>query len=148
MRDNAERPSDDVGILGELVGYRLKRAYSAFLTDFARALAGTQMRQALFGILALVAGDPGAKQGEIGRRLGIKRANMVALVNELSERRLVERRAANGDRRALALYLTPEGEAMLELCRARIAKQEQKMLAPFSPAERRMLVDLLTRLAP
>ena len=137
----------DVGVMTGLVGYHLRRAGGAFAANFHAALAGTDMRQALFGILAVVARYPQIQQGEVGRLLGIQRPNMVALINELTDRRLVERRPAAKDRRAVALALTPQGAEMLRACYARIQRHEDHMLADLTADERAVLIDLLVRIA-
>ena len=141
--DEEEAP---LGALDHLVGYHLRRASSAFGADFARALEGTGMRQVLFGILSVVGANKDINQGEVGRLLGIQRANMVALINQLVDAGLVDRQTASDDRRAFALNLTPAGGAMLETCLARIKHHEQRMLAGFTAAERRTLIALLTRI--
>ncbi|MFN4096080.1 MAG: MarR family winged helix-turn-helix transcriptional regulator, partial [Sphingomonas sp.] len=94
---------EQVGALGPLVGYHLRRAFGAFAADFANAMDGTGMRQVLVGILAVVSGSPGINQGAVGRVLGIKRANMVSLINELVDMKLIERVVDTSDRRAFSL---------------------------------------------
>lgn len=136
----------ELGVLDELVGYHLRRASSVFGADFARALAGTEMRQVLFGVLCVIAANPGINQGAAGRVLGIQRANMVALINELVEQGLVERCAVEGDRRAFALRLTDRGQARLGHSLDRIHAHEAELLADFSPAERITLIELLSRI--
>ncbi|HEY0624796.1 MarR family winged helix-turn-helix transcriptional regulator [Sphingomonas sp.] len=135
-----------VGALGPLVGYHLRRASSAFAADFAAAVEGTGMRQVLVGILAVVAGSPGINQGAVGRVLGIKRANMVSLINELVDAGLLDRAVDPGDRRAFSLSTTDAGGATLADCLARIEAHERKMLAGFTDAERATLLDLLGRI--
>lgn len=135
-----------LGALGPLVGYHLRRASGAFAADFAAAMEGTEMRQVLIGILAIVSGNAGINQGTVGRILGIKRANMVSLINELVERGLITRDVDPSDRRAFALNITPAGSAMLGECLSRIERHERKMLAGFTQLEKATLLDLLGRI--
>jgi DNA-binding MarR family transcriptional regulator len=137
--------STELGDLDGLIGYHLRRANHVFSTDFARVLEGRGMRQVLFGILSMLSTNPGLHQGAVGRSLGIQRANMVALVNELAEAGLVERRTSPEDRRAFALFLTPAGQVAFEQCRVRLFEHEDALLAGFSQAERQMLLELLRR---
>jgi DNA-binding MarR family transcriptional regulator len=136
----------EIGALSALVGYHLRRASGAFASDFSEAVAGTGMRQVLIGVLAIVDANPGINQGTVGVRLGIKRANMVALINELVERELVRREVASDDRRAFSLTTTAQGHAALADSLERIRLHEAKMLADFSEAERAMLIELLGRI--
>ena len=136
----------DVGILSDLVGYHLRRATNAVVADFARALADTGIRQVLFGVLSVVERNPGINQGSVGKGLGIQRANMVALVNELVERGLVDRRVSTEDRRAFALSLTEEGKLAYADCLARIRAHEDDVLSGLDTRERNRLIALLSRI--
>jgi DNA-binding MarR family transcriptional regulator len=145
----APAPDDNdtaLGVLDELVGYHMRRASSVFANDFSRAVVGTGMRQVLFGILSIIEANPHINQGSVGRALGIQRANMVSLVNELVDTGLVRRETAAEDRRAFALTLTSSGEAMVKTCRERIHKHEAKLLTDLSADERAMLVAMLRRI--
>jgi DNA-binding MarR family transcriptional regulator len=136
----------ELGVLTELVGYHLRRASSTFAGDFARALEGTGMRQVPFGILSVVDANPGINQGAAGRVLGIQRANMVAIINELVDRGWIERKVPAGDRRAFALAMTPAGKAQLAQSLARIREHEEQMLSGFDADDRAQLLSLLARI--
>lgn len=146
MATAADDTGGELGLLGELVGYHLRRASAAFAVDFARALAGTGMRQVLFGILSVVSVNPGINQGAVGTHLGIQRANMVALINELVEMGLLERKTSDGDRRAFSLTASRAGSAMLAECLVRIRAHEAEMLSDLTPTERTRLMELLTKI--
>lgn len=140
--------SDEVAIgnLDGLVGYHLRRASAVVGNDFSRALDGTGIRQVLFGILSIVNANPGINQGAVGRALGIQRANMVSLINELVDRDLLDRKTAAEDRRAFSLTLSSGGAAMFDDCVKRIRAHEDSLLSDLSTAERTALIDLLSRI--
>ncbi|MEG3168050.1 MarR family transcriptional regulator [Sphingomonas sp. LB3N6] len=144
-QDGAEE-AVELGVLSGLAGYHLRRASGAFAADFLRALDGTGMRQVLFGILSVIAANPDINQGAVGRSLGIKRANMVALINELVDQELIERRVSAGDRRAFALRLSEAGVAKLAECIDRIGAHEEEMLSDLNLVDRTRLIALLTRI--
>ncbi|CAN5610755.1 hypothetical protein BH10PSE14_BH10PSE14_08450 [soil metagenome] len=135
-----------IGDLAGLVGYHLRRASAVVGNDFSRTLDGTGIRQVLFGIMSIVKANPGINQGAAGRALGIKRANMVSLINELTDRDLVDRKVAPEDRRAFSLALSAAGEAMFEQCVSRIRAHEDRLLSDLSADERTALIDLLSRI--
>lgn len=143
-RDGAEPIA--LGMLENLVGYHLRRASGAFGADFARAVEGTGMRQVLVGILSIIAANPGVNQGAVGRALGIKRANMVALINELVDRDLVDRQVSPTDRRSFELNVTKAGQDMLDDCNRRVEQHEARMLAALSKTDRERLLDLLQKI--
>ncbi|QJU58056.1 MarR family transcriptional regulator [Sphingomonas sp. AP4-R1] len=138
--------NEALGVLDSLVGYHLRRASAVFGSDFTRTVGGEGLRQVPFAILSVIAANPGIRQGAAGEALGIKRANMVVLINELAEGGLVERTPAEDDRRAIALALTTKGQATLEEATARLIAHENELLADFSGAERRTLIDLIRRI--
>ena len=144
-----QEPANDEDIearyLSGVVGFWLRQASNAMSADFARHMEGTGMRPVLVAILSVIDENPGLNQGQLGRALGVQRANMVSLVGTLAERGLVDRRDAPGDRRAFALHLTRKGEKMLAECRGRIAAHEEHMLEPLSIRERAQLLDLLKK---
>lgn len=135
-----------LGGLGELTGYHMRRASGVIAADFAAAVAGTGMRQVLFGILSIVGANPAINQGTVGGALGIKSANMVSLINELVDRGLLDRKVAAEDRRAVALSLTRAGDALVAECALRILAHEQRVFANFTAAERTAFVDFLRRI--
>lgn len=144
MTDEAETLVD-IGVLSDLVGYHLRRATNVAVADFMRAVGDTGMRQVLFGILSIVERNPDINQGAVGRSLGIKRANMVALINELVDGGLLDRRVSAEDRRAFALRLTAKGRRVYEESLARIREHEAALLSDFTAEERALLISMLSR---
>lgn len=140
------REQESVGALAPLTGYHLRRAWSAFSNDFTAAMEGTGLRQVPFAVLSVVAANPGINQGAVGRILGIKRANMVSLINELVDKGLVDRAVDTNDRRAFSLKPTDNGAASLKDAVQRIGAHEKRMLSDLSPQEQATLLDLLGRI--
>ncbi|MDB5721427.1 MAG: MarR family transcriptional regulator [Alphaproteobacteria bacterium] len=140
----AQQPAS---ILDSLVGYRLRRASNRMLSDFSATMAPLALRPVLFAMLEVVRGNPGIIQMGLGTELGIQRANLVPLINELAARDLIERRAAPHDRRAMALFLTPAGEVLLEQADAMVREHEERMLAGLTRGERDKLLELLAKIA-
>jgi len=103
----------DTSAVSQSVTHQLRRAHSHFTHRFQLHFSNLNLRPAEFSILALIAQNPGRKQSEIADALGIQRANLVVLMNELETRRLTERRVAPNDRRSYAIHLTPAGESLL-----------------------------------
>lgn len=145
MTDEAETLVD-IGVLSDLVGYHLRRATNVAVADFMRAVGDTGMRQVLFGILSIVERNPDINQGAVGRSLGIKRANMVALITELVDGGLLDRRVSAEDRRAFALRLTAKGRRVYEDSLARIRAHEATLLSDFTTEERALLISMLSRI--
>ena len=84
-------------------------------------------------------------QAELGRRSNIDRSDIVADINELSERHLVERVPDHTDRRRNVVTLTASGRRHLRKLDKLLADVQDDLLAPLAPDEREHLVDLLSR---
>lgn len=135
-----------LGPVGDLIGYHLRRASGVVGADFARVMAGTGMRQVLVGVLSIIAANPGINQGAIGRSLGIQRANMVSLMNELIDRDLVVRNVSPSDRRAFVFTLTDAGNVALGEAMARIRAHEKRVFGGLSAADIATMLDFLSRI--
>lgn len=137
-------PSTD--FLDGLVGYRLRQASNAFMSDFAASMTGTGLRAVHVSILSVVEENPGVRQGEIGRALGVARANLAPLMADLETSRLLRRATDETDRRAVSVHLTKSGEAILRNCKARIEVHERRALQRLSRSEKETLLRLLKKL--
>lgn len=98
-------------------------------------------------MLRLIAQGPGQSQQAIAGHLGMPPSRLVALVDGLEKRGLVERRRNPDDRRNYALHLTGDGGRFFgRLARAGKA-HEDAICGSLDAAERATLFDLLDRIA-
>ena len=82
--------------------------------------------------------------GELAQFLHCDSSNVTGIVDRLEQRGLVERRAAEHDRRVRHLVLTEAGHDMSEVFGARMASPPPALEA-LSAADQRALRDLLRR---
>lgn len=116
-------------------------------TMFAKALEPLGLRPPHFGVMRLIATEPGQTQQELAQRSLIDPSSMVAVVDELEEMGYAERQSHPGDRRKHAVHLTADGERMLERAQAVAIETAQEVLAPLSAGEVKELRRLLRKLA-
>ena len=136
----AGRKRTDIAFLVAQLG-----AYAA--DRFGEGAAALDFTRPQAGLLRLISREPGQSQQAVARRLGTPPSRLVALVDGLEERGLIERRRNPGDRRNYALHLTAAGEqAMTDLSQVSL-EHEQAIAAPLTPAERAQLSTLLGKLA-
>lgn len=92
------------------LGYLLRRASMTMMTDLGAALMEIGLRPVEGTILILIGANPGCIQSDLGRMLGIKRANMVPLITGLVAKGWLDKSPVDG--RSLALFLTESGAAL------------------------------------
>jgi DNA-binding MarR family transcriptional regulator len=114
---------------------------------FAERLEKIGLQPAHTGILRLVQGSEGLSQQTLGSQLRVLPSRLVALLDDLQERGLIERRDHPTDRRSYALYLTDKGRETLKTV-GRIAREHQDSLCgALNDDERAQLAALLRRIA-
>ena len=114
---------------------------------FADRLTPLGLTPAHAGLLRVIAMTSGGSQQEVAAKLGMFPSRLVALIDELQERGLVERSTNPGDRRTHALRLTPDGQHAIDAI-GRIAREHQEaLLAALTRDERDTLATLLRRIA-
>ncbi len=113
---------------------------------FAERIAEVDLSPSLFRILNLIDAVEGRSQQAIGEATQVPPSRMVALVDELEQRGLVERRPDPDDRRIRALYLTRKGRSALDRGREIAASHEAEITRGMSAAERTRLTKLLSKM--
>jgi DNA-binding MarR family transcriptional regulator len=114
---------------------------------FGERLAPLELTPAYAGILRAVATHSGISQQALASLLSMMPSRLVALLDELESRGLLERRDHAEDRRLYALYLTAAGSKLMSEV-GRIARaHDDALCASLSEAERAQLFALLTRIA-
>jgi len=94
------------------------------------------------GLVVLAAEYP-LSQLEAAGRLGVDRTTMVALVDGLEAKGLVERHRSSQDRRKNTVQLTPTGQDTLRKAEHARKEMERQFLAPLSPSDANQLIRAL-----
>jgi DNA-binding MarR family transcriptional regulator len=133
---SSDRAPSSVAFLLSQVGIYASRR-------FAERIGEIGLQPPQFRVLNMVDAAEGASQHAIGKAIGAPPSRMVAIVDELEERDLLERRPHPSDRRIRALHLTSEGRALLARGRRVAAGHEADLIRGLSDADRGRLVSLL-----
>jgi DNA-binding MarR family transcriptional regulator len=141
----AVRPPAFGVALDELMGYNLRRAHGVQKQRFATVFGPLGIRPVTLSALGIVYENPGITQAELGKKLSIKRANMVPVMAELESRGLIARRPSPSDRRAHVVALTPAGQKLTLKLLDMHRRLEDDLARELGLRERDQLLQLLKR---
>jgi DNA-binding MarR family transcriptional regulator len=99
-----------------------------------------------FSVLTALEDTPDIDQRSLAARLGVDTASAHHLAHRLEAAGYIERLIDGNDRRARALRLTPRGKALREQLRPDARASQERILAPLARKDRRLFLDMLTRL--
>jgi DNA-binding MarR family transcriptional regulator len=99
------------------------------------------------GVIRKIASGPGISQQALAEHLDVLPSRMVALVDALESKGIVERRRSTEDRRNYELQLTEQGRQVLSDLSRIAAEHEENLCAALSKDERSQLRDLCRRIA-
>lgn len=133
------RKTGNAFLLAQLGAYAAER--------FGERVASLDFTRPQAGLLRLIARGPGQSQQAIARQLGTPPSRLVALVDGLEDRGLIERRRNPEDRRHYALYVTRAGQQAMGRIGAVATEHEDDICGSLTAAERDQLHGLLSRLA-
>lgn len=141
----ADRPTLPAAVAGS-AAFLLDRASARLRAGFDAALAplGFPARPAL---MLLTLAERPLPQSALGRLHGVDRTTMVAVVDDLQTRGLVERLPDPDDRRAYRLTLTKAGRAAARTAAAKLRRAERQALADLSDRQRAQLLAALRLLS-
>jgi DNA-binding MarR family transcriptional regulator len=134
----------DLGPLGERLGYFLRRAQIAVFQDFGMKCRELDIRPVQYSILTIIEHNPGLSQTQVAHTLGIKKTNLVAMLDTLEKRGLVRRAVTQRDRRTYALFLSDGSKAFMRRLHKLVERHERGIVDLIgADMHRRMFEPLL-----
>jgi DNA-binding MarR family transcriptional regulator len=135
------------GLLPDLLGYHLRRAQTALFKDFGEVVGAEEdITPGLFGMLQVIAANPGLAQSRLAEAMDVDRSTIVTVVDQLERRGLVARCPSLTDKRSHALQLTEGGRRSLRRMEKLVLRHEAALASVLTAAERETLIRLLVRL--
>jgi DNA-binding MarR family transcriptional regulator len=116
-------------------------------SQFAGRLGKLQLAPRHAGILRILNSSPAMTQQALAATLNMVPSRLVALLDEMETRALIERRANPDDRRRYSVHITENGRSILQAIGAIAREHSQALLTALSDDERRQLASLLQRVA-
>ena len=122
------------------LGYAVSRRFHEILRPL-------ELEPGEFALLRAVAANDGEPQNALAERLHISPSWMVAIVDDLERRELLERRPHARDRRVRTLRLTAAGTKLMRQAERRAQQFDRQVADPLSETELEQLLELLQRVA-
>lgn len=138
-----ERPPE---ALGQYTGFLLNWAAARSREAFAHALAEIGLHPQQFAVLSMVAERPGETQQLLVQWTGVDASTMVAILDDLTEAGLAERRSHPTDRRKRSIHLTKAGTAALKKARTAAGKVGDEAFGRLTKSEREDFHRLLRKM--
>ena len=98
-------------------------------------------------VLSALADAGAPTQAALAESIGADKTRIIAVLDDLQERGLIDRRADPDDRRARVLSLTPAGRRTRSAVQAQIQRGEERWLGGLTEAERTTFLAVLAKLA-
>jgi DNA-binding MarR family transcriptional regulator len=137
-------PEALAGYTGFLMNWIATRSRTLF-ADRLQERCGLHPRE--FGVLNVIASNPGVTQQAIGGDAGVDPSTMVATLDSLEARGLAERRPHPGDRRKRSVYLTPEGKRALREGQKVARTVGKEVFGDLTEEEHEQLLTILRKLS-
>ncbi len=135
------------GLLPQILGYHLRRTQVAIFQHFsATVTAEENITPGLFGMLQVIAANPGLAQSRLAEAMEVDRSTIVKVVDQLEGRGLIVRGSSPVDKRSHCLRLTEAGHSALRRMETLVLHHEDEFTNTLSADERRLLIDMLMRL--
>jgi DNA-binding MarR family transcriptional regulator len=126
-------------------GYVIRRLHQIADGYYVQETAGLGITPVQYGALLVIQAHPGIDQLRLGQALRCDRTTISGVVRRLQAKSLIRRRTGKTDRRAKALFVTPNGAQMIKRLVAAATQAERRILTGLSATERRQALELLAR---
>ncbi len=123
------------------LGYHLRRVSAMTMSMLGEALSELDLRVVEVTVLFELSSKPGITLSDIGRILGIKRANVTPLVASLVERGLLISKPKDG--RSQALSLSKAGAALADKALKVINDSERQFFSVLSEDAKEVMINQL-----
>ena len=133
--------------LHELPGHLIRRLDSRAASLYETFTGQSDLTPRQFGVLLTLFQAGALPQTELGKRLHLDRSTLGEMLQRMVERKLVERRAHERDRRAVEITLTDAGKSALLAAVRQALEAQEALLSPLPDYLRPVFLKCLQILA-
>lgn len=136
----SDRPAYERG-----TGFLLSRLGSLAARSWADFLTGHDVTPGQYSVLVVLNEQGPLGQVGLARSIAVDARNLVAVLDSLGDRGLVDRTTDPADRRRRVVSLTPAGKSLVDDLAAAAARGQDDFLRALNTRERERFTDLLRR---
>jgi DNA-binding MarR family transcriptional regulator len=136
----------DTRYLETLLGYNTRRASLTIISRFMERMAVFELRPVDFSVLSLIGHNPGITSRQLCSVLSILPPNLVGFLKTFEKRQLIERKPHPTDGRAVGLFLTDSGRALMRDAEATAEASDLSTATNLTATERKTLTRLLQKI--
>ncbi len=127
-------------------GYLFRRMQQIAVALFMEECRAFDLTPVQYGSLIAIHTHPGIDATRLSAVIAFDRSTLGSVIERLEAKKLIDRKPSPEDKRVKLLYLTKAGAAMLRDIMPSVEKAQARMLQPLKPADRKVLMTLLTQL--
>src|SRR5690242_5512974 len=149
-RTSSPMPSKPAPITMDAVyaapGYLFRRMQQIAVALFVEECKAFDLTPVQYAALIAIHTHPGIDATRLSAVIAFDRSTLGSVIERLEAKNLIDRKPSGGDKRVKLLYLTKTGAAILRDVMPSVEKAQARMLQPLKPADRKVLLSLLTQL--
>jgi DNA-binding MarR family transcriptional regulator len=127
-------------------GYLFRRMQQIAVALFVEECRAFDLTPVQYASLVAIHTHPGIDATRLSAVIAFDRSTLGSVIERLEAKKLIERKPSGDDKRVKLLHLTKAGAAVLREIMPSVERAQARMLQPLKPADRELLLKLLTQL--
>lgn len=127
-------------------GHLIRRCQQIAVSIFMDECRDLDLTPIQYAVLLALKLHPDIDQATLAALAALDRSTLGDVVRRLQQRRLIDRRPGERDRRSKVLRATPAALRLLDRAEVTVRRTQARILEPLTPAEQRTFVRLLSKL--
>jgi DNA-binding MarR family transcriptional regulator len=133
-------------ILYSKPGHLIRRAHQIAVALFMEECAAFDITPVQYATLVAIRETPGIAAIQLSAIVAFDPATLGKVIERLELKKLVSRRTTAADKRAKCLFLTKEGQALVEAVEPAVMRSQERILAPLTAKDRKTFMRLLDQM--
>lgn len=131
--------------LDAMPGHLFRRLHQLAVARFSSEMDQAGLTPIQWAALMTTSQRPGLDQSTLSREIHIDTSTVAGVLDRLETRGLIQRKPSPDDRRLRLLYLTEEGESLLEQATVAVVNMQEWLVEPLSVSERKVFMQLMLK---